>query len=624
MRLAGLVVTTLCILISFAYAAEEKEDLPARPLRIELEPIEGATGYRVEITSIDHRWQKPQIIEITSSTFRVNLSPGRYKVRTQSLVGGKPAGRRSRWLEFNVQYKPPKEIYPRPDQEVFPISDQEDEIVFEWPKAPGAVGYLFVLKDADGKVMIEKVVDKYFLPAKLAVNQKYSWSITPLSFKGEESNKSLKKRFNNFKLMAPKVSTFPAEIKLQTVTKALKYEYEFVRFITIDKTTEPSRFESVFPEFRVRLEPGEYEFRVRAIFEDKTKSDWGPPNRFYVKFPPIKVSRPRDGERLLADHPYVSEVDVKWAAQRDVKRYVVAVFDESGKLAQSVEVNDTKAKVSLPANQKYKIYVQPYNLTEQDRPLAYEFVKSEFMVRPFVYEKFAVGEEPSAFYGWAQWLTSMVQYESKNYDNNSHTLNQIWGGSGEGAIGWWHRRTRLGLLAYANLSGFDIDGDRFTYLTYGLHAGARIIRDNGDRLRLWAGWSKKVLPELVTHPGTDFLSLQEISSAGLSVQATYLRSLNSTYSIYGLISGYLQMKQGETPNDKTLNSMQSYQLSAFLSRVFSERYNGRVGYSYKLEEANYDSTVSGKTNTVYIDGHYLSFIFEFAISDPQIFDGEPK
>ena len=604
-----------------AKSVRESQDIPARTVRFELGKVEGSSGYDVELISVDRRWSKTHNFKIKGELLRVRLSPGRYRVRTRTYNIENVYGPWSEWNTFMVAYKPPDKTYPADKAVIRPISKEDEKIVFEWPELPGTYAYLFEVKNANGKLIARKVLKNYFNTVTLPIANSYSWSIAPLSYEGEENSPNLQRVFKSFQILEPIPNTTPIAIQVQYSLDAYKYEYEFVRFLSYNETTEPTIYESAIPEFRASLEPGEYELRVRTVYRGGQKSDWGPAQRFYVPFTSAAPLEPDNGELLSADHPRESEVEVEWDDVPGAKRYILYIYNDQGFVIQKIETEETEAIAKVPADGTYHYHVQAYSYREKERnPPQVGDRTTMFKVGPYTFHNFNRAEEPTDYYGWAHWIVSQIAFEAKNFDNNSLTRNNLLGGTGQVALGMWERYTKLGLLGFADVSGFNIDSRNFIYYTYGAQLGYRWSLSETERMRTWAGVATKQLPELITRPGTNYLDVQNIQTKGFFIQGSYLRQISDLYAWYGMANFYQSMGDSATPNDLQLRGMRSLQFGAYLSRVFGKSYRGRVGYTFKQEQASYVSTEAGRNNTISSKAHYIGFMLEFALREPDDFE----
>jgi hypothetical protein len=603
----------------FELTIQEQSELgtPTRRVRIELASVDGSIGYDVELVSIDRASRKRHKFKIKGSQLRARLTPGRYRVRARSYTSESVYGVWGNWKDFAISHKPPTNIYPAEGAVITPISDAKEKIVFQWPELPKTTAYLFEVRTEGGKTIEKKVVKNFSQTVELPINQKYNWSILPLTYEGEEKTIKDLTTYNSFQITNPHENTTSVIIKVSQDKADYKYEYELVRLTSDTEKTPPTVFESVIPEFRARLEPGEYEFRVRAVYKDETKSDWSSTTRFIVEFTSAAALSPKPNQIFVALHPKKHPVEISWLPFSKTKRYIVYIYNQDGDVIQKVNTEKTKTSVSVPPGSRYYYHVQAHLPNAEERkppPIGKRTVA--FEVEKYGYHDLSEAEEPKNIYGWVSWIGSAVRYESKNFDNNSLTKNNLFGGTGQAAIGYWDRPSRLGLLGFAELSGFTIGQKKYLYQTFGLQIGKRFIFEEGARARVWLGWAAKNLPELITRPLTDFLEVRPITAQGLVLQGNYLRPWFGDYSLFFSANYFQDFGQNETPNGLKMEHLQGGTVGAYISKPFGTEYRGRLGYSYRFDSSSYTSTEDGNVNQVDISGHYISVIFEFAIAEP--------
>lgn len=182
--MSGLIL--LMASLAFAQAPVEKESkesyVPGREMVIELNPVEDATAFEVEITPRVENWANPFKFNIDpkAPVINVRLTPGEYLVKTRS-IDKDGQGPWSEPQSFWVYYKMPDTVEPAPGSVIKPKSFISERIAFEWPRIPGATKYIFVLKDEKGQVLKRMVTDENWAHHDVELNAKYTWTVAPLS-----------------------------------------------------------------------------------------------------------------------------------------------------------------------------------------------------------------------------------------------------------------------------------------------------------------------------------------------------------------------------------------------------------------------------------------------------------
>ncbi len=224
---------------------QENADIPSRTVKFELNEIEGSSSYDVELVSLDRVWRKNHSFKIKGNILRVRLAPGRYRVKTRTYNIQNVYGSWSAWRDFFVDYKPPENIYPREGAVIRPISKEDEKIIFEWPEIKGTFAYLFEVRTIDDQLVERKVIKNYFRTVQLPIGKKYKWNIVPLAYEGEEKKYAVLAKYHSFEIGTPIPNTTPIVINVDGSVEAVRYEYEFVRFLSYTETTPPIIYESI-------------------------------------------------------------------------------------------------------------------------------------------------------------------------------------------------------------------------------------------------------------------------------------------------------------------------------------------------------------------------------------------
>lgn len=600
---------------------EQLDGLPARSVRIDLQVVEGAEFYDVMVIPARRIWAEPLKFRVTNESPRVRLrlSPGKYSIQTRSVDAKKMPGRWSRRTDFWVQFRPILNAYPRPNEEIEPRSSKEESIVFEWPKVEKANYYFFRLKNAQGKILRMVITKQTFLRSDVKIDSDYSWVISPMSTKNEYKTLLRNDRlapYQRFSVLTPDTDGRGTLIKITGHPKAYKYQFEVVGVDKTDETSQPSIVDSYDPSYRFRLPPGEYEMRARHIFPDETKSEWSPPARFFIKRFVPKLVGPTKDEEVESTSDDDSKVTLRWAKDETASKYKVFVFDSENKLILTETTSENFVTVKLPHEADYKWGVRAYSAREPASEMKPDQATGTFRINKYIPLEMNVAEEPSQFYGWAKHVSSMESYYGENYDNNSIVRQDIFGGEGEAAVGYWWRKTRFGVLAHASLAGFLYEGTIYNYTNYGLHLGYRHLLPNGDRVRVWLGVNYREIPEVLTHPFTTEVNYSKIKSMGPQLQGSFLRPIDDKWAFMATGSLFYSAEDRGTPLDTEQVPQLSYRLSLMGAYKYSSDIRLVGGYSYKVEAgAYYSADTPGAINKSQVSGHYLSLMLEYALEE---------
>lgn len=597
------------------------EEVPARTVYLELDVVEDAKFYDVEVRPANNAWTEPLKIRTSGQAMRFRLSPGKYELRARSVDDRVAPGEWGRWAEFWVHFRAPENISPADKTVIEPMANTNEVVTFEWPEVPLARFYLFRLKDATGNNLRTVKTEKTWITSELAVNGKYQWSVTPLLSKAHANASDLEPIWNSLTVSTPNETLRPILFQVQPLPEVDRYQFEFVKFVGENETGEPARFDSKIPDFKVRLGPGSYEMRVRTVFKDKALGNWSAPEKFYVAIPAPQLDSPKNGARIDPSD-IENEVTLKWKSIDEAFRYRVQVFNSKNVKILDETITDRFIVVKLQAGDTYTWSVQAFSQFEPVREPAanaeISVAKESFKIDPYIRLNLSTAEEPSQFYGWARQITSFANYDSRNWDTSNRIQQVLFGGSTEAAAGYWHRKSNYGLLASGSISGFTILSDTHFYNGASLLLARRKVFEDGSRLRLWLGGAYREVPEILTAGSATIFRFENISSYGPEARVSYMRSINERWGWHTFANLYFgafgrTSANGETP-------FNNYSVSAGLqaSYRYSEQTTAMFGYTYQAEEARYPSQdVFKNPNVARMAGHYLGFTILFGLEKAQ-------
>lgn len=610
-------------------AFDEPLDLPAQDTAIELNPVEGAIQYDVEIKSYAQIWATPYKFNLRNSEpiIKVRLSPGRYAIRTVSIDEEGTRGPWSEWSDFEVTYVSPTSIYPPEGGTIQPLSERTEKIRFQWPPMEGASGYKFKLMDAKGQLLREKTTVQPWAVEELALAATYSWSVdfiaeekgeTEAVAAAEGETETQTVRSHEFKIGSPDLGGREVVITAETSATALRYQFELVRIEADEHRSAASIYDQEESEFHARLAPGNYEVRIRTYFQDRSISDWSSPSRFIVTQAPVQPLSPVEGA-LITPVAENTSVQFEWAPDPAAQMYSLYVFSEKGEVLHKVSSTTPHATLSLKQGMAYSWTVVSALAGQPEADLSQSpDKKSSFAIAPLSTTKLAAVEEPSELYAWGRYYSSIVRYRGENYDLNSQIEQLFNGGTAEAALGYWHRGSNFGLMTNFGVTGLWLPKGFYNYNNAGLHFGYRFIRKGGARLRFWLGASRMEFPEFLESPYTGEWQFKKVVNMGPQIQISYMnefkRSSKYGYHIYTTV--YQGSQGSETPNGLEQVPQISYTVGAFATYRRTENTKWQLGYAYRREAVEYKSTDRlGINNSSTTDGHYLSLSLEWGIGN---------
>jgi hypothetical protein len=612
-------VATTDTTVAAEAAVVSKESLPARTVYLAVEKVQAADRYQVQVLPVDQQWANEYRTEFKTEQIRMRLTPGHYRLRVRSVDKRNRPGRWGEFQSFWVNFKPPDKVFPQPNQELEAKGSNNEKITFEWPSVYGAKFYVFKLRDEFGNLKKNVRTDQTFLTQEISVDSKYTWSLTPIIDMNSPDPEH--QTWMGFSLLAKRSSVRSVVLNVDPIRKAISYQFEFVKFLNDDKTSEPSLFESTDPGFRARLSAGAYEMRVRAVYKSGVTTDWSNPQKFFVEMPIPKIIEPRSNAQIDPTDDEKAKVRLRWEKIETAFKYGVEIYNQDdSSLVQRLESDTEELDVFLAHNARYLWKVRAYNKFEKPRNPAGVDSKNDtpgegFGISTYIPLKLSSGEEPSQKYAWTRYIVSNEQLLTRNYDNNNKVQQTVLGGSGEVAYGNWWRKTGYGMLGTLAYSGFRNSSQNYTYAMGSVMLGRRYLLADEYRLRLWGGLGYKELPEVTIDPTRgNAVAGEKIASFGPELKFSIIKELSS--NIGGYLNGgiYYSALSVKTPNELAQLPQFSYHLGLSGTLRLTDSIVGTLGYTYQVEKAAYRArSVSSENNSVQISGNFLSLSLQFGL-----------
>jgi hypothetical protein len=242
-------------------------------------------------------------------------------------------------------------------------------------------------------------------------------------------------------------------------------------------------------------------------------------------------------------------------------------------------------------------------------------------VKPYFPFSLTVAENPAPLYGWARYTVSSANYYSESFDDNAIVRQSIQAGQLDLAAGYWHRKSRLGLLLGGGIQNYRTTKQSDFQKSASFNVGVRLFGEGNRRARVWLGYAYREIPSLIANPSTKAYTINHLSSAGPQVTVSMSDTLESVsdkmgYQLHGKL--FLGMKDLGTPTNAPQESAIAVAATAGLTYRLSSSSIGLVGYTFQMDNGSYSSLdTPGKTNTTSLTGHYLTLGFEFALGDPK-------
>ncbi|WP_413612340.1 hypothetical protein [Bdellovibrio sp. HCB-110] len=599
-----------------------KQDTPARSVKVSLGTVENAAFYEVQVIPYKRIWASPMQFTTVSTdpVIRLRLNPGQYQIRTRSLSETKLPGRWGAYQSFWVHFSPIHSAFPKPNAVVEAKSDKTEIITFEWPKAEGTRYYLFLLKNHYNENLRILLTKRNWLREELQIDSQYYWCVFPVQNK-THAFAFLKRTqgvsYNRFSLVKTTEAGRILNIKVSSNSNAEKYQFEVVKVDKSNETSEPSIYDSYSPGLSLKLAPGEYEIRSRYVLGDKVPSEWSSPSNFFIARSPPRPLSPEPQGQVESTDDIQSPTRFEWLADAGAERYEFFLFAGDDTLIEQRITQDPWIIVNLPAGQTYKWYVKALSPREKSTSMTRAPASAtEFKINGYTKLELGVSEESSQLYGWVRQISSFSKMKGSNYDINSVVNQTMYSGESELALGYWHRKSKVGALLQAGTAGILLADQYHAFNNAGIHLGYRYILSSQSRIRLWLGYSYRELPEVLTHPFTTAVEVKLLKSMGPELRMAYFLALSEKMGLQLQASYYQGLQDLGTPNGLPLKTLFSYKGSFFGTYKLSELGKLLLGYTYNSEHAEYDTNDPiGLPNSVDLSGHYLSFMYEFGLQD---------
>ncbi len=601
-------------------AAKEKEP-PARTVFISLEKVKEAERYDVEIIPVTLKWSEPLSFSTFAGALRIRLTPSIYRIRTRSVKKGGGRGGWGEWKDFEVPYRNVTARTPA-DKAIIRSTGYENQIVtFEWPKAADAPGYYLEVHSATGTPIKKIATAERWLNLELPVGHEYSWCLLPVT-KMPPSVAPDDCHFTQFRIRESSTELPHALTAIDPRKGAIGYQFEVIRFEDAKSLGDPVTIQSVEPELKAQLEPGEYELRARALFEQDHKTGWSSPKKFFVPHRPPEPLSPVMGGEIEGEEDENGRITLAWREEPGAADYTVTLFKADGQIIDTKNTKETQAEFLLPEDAKYYWQVSAYSKGEPRRSPASATLDpknaSEFYIKPYYPFNLTAAEAPAPFYGWARYTISSADYYSESYDDNAIVRQSIQAGRLELATGYWHRKTHLGVLLDGGIQNYRTPTESNYQKGGAISLGYRFFGEGDRRAQVWLGYAYREIPSLVANPSTLTYRISHLSSAGPQLRfiVSDMFSEKFGYQLHGRL--FLGTKDLGSPNGQPQESALALAASTALTYRLSETSIGLLGYTYQLDNGSYRSAdTPGHVNKTSLTGHYLTFGLEIALEKPK-------
>ncbi len=616
----------LVVILSLTANCKTLEHIPAREVVVKFDQIDGAKWYNILVRAYGPTSAPPYETISKKNEIRLLLTPGHYQIRVQAVKSLKKQSEWSDWKEFWVHLKPPTNVSPTNWRLVVPKKSAKTKTVtFQWPRVQLAISYYFKLVGPNGQAITEKTIKSAQVSVELPINNSYEWAVQPLVTKAELEDKNIEFDWHQFSVGSPLNGVHTVTIMAEQKRRAKQYEFKFQKYLTITQLAPPFYMKSPTPHLKIPLPPGHYQVQTRSIGHNGRESSWGEVTSFFVKIPQPTLITPLFGEVVEATDFTQSKVRLHWRPIPEAAAYNVKVYSANGDLLINKLTDKNKIEVELPHESTYRWTVTSYNFGEPlpatnlgEHLSAAALPPADFSINRYIPLLLNSAEESSQLYGWMRYLISNMNFTAGNYDNGTRVNDTLLGGYGELALGYWRRKANDGLLATYTYSGLQVNGfQNFFWHDWALLYGKRYLPSPHTRIRWWLGAEYEQAPEVLYSATTSAISFSRISTVGPEARAAYLYSFNEKWGAHVDATAYYGLASVGTPNGLGAVPQLSYSLGLLATYKISKMITSMFGYTYQIENAAYNSSFDGHTNTVQLGGNFFSFALEFGLETPE-------
>lgn len=229
-------------------------------------------------------------------------------------------------------------------------------------------------------------------------------------------------------------------------------------------------------------------------------------------------------------------------------------------------------------------------------------------------------EKPTNWYSIFSYFLTKINYVGVNKEVGQQSKYDAVGGTGRIGIGYVLPKSNWGFFGIADMSGFVIGTQNFTFASGELHGVWRTYLGTRTQLRATGGLFYKELPETIPQ-GSNTYSMSKVSGIGPHIGFDLWQPVSMKLGLQLNARVYYNAVGASIPNGQAYVPNVSYQAGLLGSLKLSRDVTGFAGYAYRLDNMGYNARVdrsstnpsnanAGDINTVSITGHYMNFLLE--------------
>lgn len=148
-------------------------------------------------------------------------------------------------------------------------------------------------------------------------------------------------------------------IEWEKVSQAVSYDIELV------SSKEQKKLESTESQFKFKLLPGSYQFRVRAKDKRGLVGPWSDYEKIEVKVSLVKYLQPTEGFEKLSDSESTDKIRFVWNQAIGSEKYLFNILSDDKSFAKKIEVSGTELVIDIPSGHRFFWSVQAYDQNNQ-------------------------------------------------------------------------------------------------------------------------------------------------------------------------------------------------------------------------------------------------------------------
>lgn len=507
---------------------------------------------------------------------------------------------------------------------------------FEWEEIENAKAYeLMIITEnniAGEANEYRFIVDTPVWNGKLAPGY-YSMKLRSLDYRKVPGAWSEASQFtvalDNVVMVTPKVN----ELKISSSAQEEKVEFVWnhvagADYYTFEIMSDDQKFQEIkaVKENVLTLSlpvAKSYTWKVKAENNQKIQSEATSVSSFNLKGSELKAPR-------IASPANEFVREIAWEKVENAEGYDVVIvrFDPASKKWQKIESLKNHQDTKIPFNASYKggqyqVFVTPVGkLRGQPKPQKVSFKAVEGDRSPASEYRTLIRSSIDRTNGWyalASYMITNMSYNGQNPEVNSQISYEAVGGTIRVGGGHLSKKSNWGFNAIYDYSGFNFEGDFYTFSGVEVNGIYRRTLGEKGELRLNAGPYYRELPETTFALNSGRTQENKISVLGANIGAEYWYSFTPKIGMQLNSIFYLPLVGMDTPNGNDIN----FRLSASLGFMGSYRFNKNTtvlgGYTLKKEAIAYNARTGpssfanqGNENISEINGHYLNVHLEWS------------